>query len=106
MEQKLKSEKANYMKLLNEKEQSIKENIQLKRSKIISPTSNNRNRPKKSFEFDLANNSAILNKTISEFNMNEESIKNKRIKNIKNNFQTLRKFSTSTNTHSKPKPVK
>ena len=106
LEQKLKSEKANYMKLLNEKEQSIKENIQLKRSKIISPTSNNRNRPKKSFEFDLANNSAILNKTISEFNMNEESIKNKRIKNIKNNFQTLRKFSTSTNTHNKPKPVK
>jgi len=106
LEQKLKSEKENYIKLLNEKEQSIKENIQLKRSKIFSPTSNNRNRPKKSFEFDLANNSAILNKTISEFNVSEEITKTKKIKNIKSNFQTLRKFSTSTNTSNKSKPVK
>ena len=100
LEQKLKSEKANIKKLLSQNVLLEKKSIEQKRSKILSPNSSFR-KSKKNLDFDLSNNSAILNNTISDFNINEESTKTKKIKNIKRintgNFQTLKKNSTSIN---------
>ena len=100
LEQKLKSEKANIKKLLNQNEELEKKSIEQKRAKIFSPNSSFRKK-RKNTEFDLNNVSAILNNTISEFNISEESTKTKKIKNIKklntNTFQTLKKHSTTIN---------
>ena len=99
LEKKLKSEKAHIKNLLLEKEQNEKENIENKRAKIFSPSSN-RCRSKKGLEFNLENNSEILNNTISEFNLKENnSIKSKKIKKDDNNnkFGTLKKNATTIN---------
>ena len=104
LEQKLKSEKANIKKLLSQNELLEKKSIEQKRSKILSPSSSFR-KSKKNLDFDLNNNSVILNNTISDFNISEESTKTKKIKNIKKihtgNFQTLKKSSTTINFFSK-----
>ena len=82
LEQKLKSEKANIKKLLNQNEELEKKSIEQKRAKIFSPNSSFRKK-RKNTEFDLNNVSAILNNTISEFNISEESTKTKKKKKKK-----------------------
>ena len=109
LEQKLKSERANFKKLLLQKEKNEKDILEQKRAQIFSPSSNNsriRPKKKKNSDFDLDNKSAILNKTISHFYIEEEE-ENPKIKKTKNldnsvkintrNYQTIKKNSTTMN---------
>ena len=103
LEQKLKSEKANLKKLLSQSDLLGKKNIERKMPKRFSPNSTFR-KYQKNLEFDLTNNSAILNNTISDFNIIEEITKTKKIKNNKGintgnyqTFQTLKKKSATIN---------